>query len=161
MQLKYKVKLTDSERNKLITLISTGKEKAKKLMHARILLQADCSRLGAAKRSKEIAENLHIHEKTVRRVRERFVAEGLEAAINRKPHQSFKPRKLDGEQEAHLIALCCSQSPQGRKSWTLKLLSDELVALNVVDSVSRSTVQRTLKKMNLSLGERKSGASLQ
>ena len=157
MQLRYKVKLTERQRNELISLINTGKEKSKKLTHARVLLQADCSRLGPAKKSKEIGINLHIHERTVRRIRERFVVEGLEAALNGKPHRSFKPRKLDGEQEAHLIALCCSQTPQGRKSWTLKLLSEQLVELNVVERVSRSTVQRTLKKMNLSHGEKKNG----
>lgn len=90
--------------------------------------------------------------------RERFVTQGLDAAIHRRPHKAYKPHKLDGEQEARLIALCCSQSPQGRKAWTLTLLKNQLVALKVVDSISRSTLHCVLKKTNLNLGEKKSSA---
>lgn len=159
MQLKYKVKLKESERKSLLSLVNTGKEKAKKILHARIILLSDCSGAGPALNAKRIAEDLHIHKKTVLRVRERFSSQGLETAINRKPHKAYKPRKLDGNQEARLIALCCSQSPEGRKSWTLTLLADQLVQLNVTDSISRSTIQRTLKKTNLNLGKNKNGAS--
>src|SRR5262249_9401209 len=96
--------------------------------------------------------NLQINERTVHRVRQKFGTQGLEAALNRKEHKSYKPRKLDGEQEARLIALCCSQAPEGRKGWTLKLLGENLVRLDIVDSISRSTVYRTLKKTNLNHG---------
>jgi hypothetical protein len=89
---------------------------------------------------------LNIHTRTVHRVRSKYAQEGIEAAIYRKAHKQHKPRKLDGEAEAHLIALCCSQAPPGRISWTLKLLANELIRLEVVGSVSKSTIRRTLKK---------------
>jgi transposase len=152
MKLKYKVKLTPSQRVDLIKLTQNGKEKAKKLTHARVLLQADCSKEGPGLKAKVIAKNLNINERTVHRIRLKFTANGLEAALNRKSHKAYKPRKLDGEQEAHLVALCCSKAPKGRTIWTLELLSERLVELKIVDSVSRSTIHRTLKKMNLSLG---------
>ena len=148
----YKVKLTEAQRGKLIELVRKGKHQAKVIMHANILLQADCSTGGPGLRAEIIAENLNIHKKTVHRVRRKYAEEGIEAAINRKPHKQFKPRKLDGDGEAHLIALCCNQAPQGRVAWTLELLADELVRLEVVESVSKSTIRRTLKKTNLSLG---------
>lgn len=148
----YKVKLTEAQRAELIELVRKGKHQAKVIMHANILLQADCSSRGLGLRAKVIAEHLNIHAKTVHRVRRKYVEGGIEAAINRKPHKQYKPRKLDGDGEAHLIALCCGQAPQGRVAWTLELLADELVRLAVIDSVSKSTIRRTLKKTNLSLG---------
>jgi transposase len=147
-----KVKLTPKQRKDLLIITRNGQQKAKVITHANILLQADGSKEGPGLNSKIIAENLNIHARTVRRVRQKFAEEGIEAALYRKPHKKFKPRKLDGEQEAHLIALCCSPAPSGRAVWTLQLLSDALVQMNIVDSVSRSTLHRTLKKMNLSLG---------
>lgn len=98
------------------------------------------------------SENLNVHERTVHRVRQRYAEEGFEAALYRKPHKKHKPRTLDGDGEARLIALCCGQTPSGRKSWTLQLLADELIRLNIVDQISSVTVYNTLKKMNLSLG---------
>lgn len=148
----YKVKLTEGQRTELIELVRNGNQQAKVIMHAHILLQADCSVQGPGLRAKIIAENLNVHAKTVHRVRRKYTEEGIEAAIYRKPHKQYKPRKLDGEGEAHLIALCCSQAPKGRVAWTLKLLANELIRLEVVDSVSKSTIRRTLKKTNLSLG---------
>lgn len=152
MSSKFKVKLTPAVRRKLIALTRNGRQKAKEVTHANILLQADCSKEGPAYRAKVIAKNLHIHERTVHRVRQQFTEEGLEAAIHRRPHKGYKPRKIDGEQEAHLIAICCSQPPSGRTVWTLELLSETLVSMEIVDAVSRSTVHRTLKKTNLNLG---------
>lgn len=148
----YKVKLTPNQRTQLLQLVRNGKAKTKKIIHANILLQADCSKAGPSLKAKAIAQNLNVHERTVHRVRERFANQGLEAALNRKKHVRYKPRKLDGEQEAHLIALCCGSPPAGQKNWTLKLLSEQLVQLEIIDAISKSTVQRTLKKMNLSLG---------
>jgi transposase len=152
MKARYGVKLTYLQRQKLIKLIKNGKEKAKKLTHARILLLADGSKEGPGLKAKAIAANLNIHEKTIHRVRQRFAEEGLESALNRKEHKAYKLRKLDGEQEAKLVAICCSNAPAGRTYWTLELLSKELVRLNIVDTVSRSTIHRTLKKTNLNLG---------
>ena len=152
MPSKFKVKLTPSQRSKLIALTRNGKQKSKTMTHARVLLQADCSKEGPALKAKVIAQHLNIHERTVHRVRQKFAEEGIDAALNRKPHKKYKPRKLDGEQEAHLIALCCSPAPSGRTVWTLELLSEALVRMKIVDAVSRSTIHRTLKKTNLSHG---------
>ncbi len=133
-------------------MIRNGKDKAKKLTHARVLLQADASKAGPGLQTKVIAAQLHIHPRTVLRIRERFVLEGLNAALNRKAHNRHKPRKLDGEQESRLITLCCSKAPEGRADWTLQLLSEYLVKLHIVESISRSTIYRTLKKTNLNPG---------
>ena len=152
MKYKYKVKLTYSQREELLDTINKGKGKARKLMHARILLQSDCSSLGPALRAKEIANHLNIHARTVCRVKKKFASEGMEVALNRKPHKNYKPRRLDGEQEAQLIALCCGPKPEGRATWTLELLSDSMVKLKIVERVSSSTVQRVLKKTHLNLG---------
>lgn len=152
MRKKYKVKLTPGQRKQLLEMVHNGKQQAKIITHARILLQADSGEEGPAKKAKIIAADLNIHERTVHRVREAFANNGLEAALYRKKHRQYRPRKLDGEQEAHLVALCCGSPPEGRKEWTLRLLGERLVELEITDSISRSTVHRTLKKMNLSLG---------
>ena len=152
MRKNYKVKLTPSQREQLIEIVRNGKQKAKTITHARVLLQADSGAEGPGLKAKVIAASLNIHERTVHRVRERFANDGLEVALHRKKHRQYKPRKLDGDQEAHLVALCCGSPPEGRKEWTLRLMCERLVQLEVIDSISRSTVHRTLKKMNLSLG---------
>ena len=146
---KYTVKLTKSEQSELLSLIKKGKAAAYKLTHARILLAADESEFNPTKQTDlEISRNLHVDEKTVKRLRKRYVEEGLEAALLRRKHSRTKPRKLDGDGEAHLIALCCSKPPEGRSRWTLRLLSERLVSLEIVDSIAVSTVSETLKKMN-------------
>jgi transposase len=150
--MSYKVKLTKAQRTELKELVHNGKQKAKTIMHANVLLQADCSSEGAGLRAIAIAENLNISTKTVHRIRRKYAEEGLEAALQRKPHKHYKPRKLDGEGEARLIALCCSPAPKGRIAWTLELLANELIRLNVVDNISRGAVRNTLKKMNLNPG---------
>lgn len=149
---KYIVRLTPEERAYLLDLTKKGKASAKKILHGRILLRADAGEGGENKKDGEIKvlENVSTH--TVSRVRELFVEEGLEAALNRKPHKRSKPRRLDGDQEARLVALCCSQAPEGRVRWTLKLLADQLVSLEIVDKICPETVRQTLKKMNLSHG---------
>jgi len=152
MRKKYKVKLTHGQRKQLLEIVHNGKQLAKTITHARVLLQADSGEEGPAKKAKAIAADLNIHERTVHRVRESFANDGMEAALYRKKHRKYKPRKLDGDQEAHLVAVCCGTPPEGRKEWTLKLLSERLVQLEITDSISRSTIHRTLKKMNLSLG---------
>jgi len=156
---KYKVTLTPEERQQLHALISTGKASAKKLAHARILLKADAAPDGPAWADAKIAQAAEVSVATVERVRQRFVEQGLDAALVRKPQaQPSRARKLDGAAEARLIALACSRPPEGRACWTLQLLADQLVALDVVEAVSDETVRRTLKKTNLSRGRRSSGA---
>ena len=107
MRKKYKVKLTPNQRKQLLELVHNGNQKAKIITHARILLQDDSGDEGSAKKAKVIAADLNIHERTVYRVRERFANNGLEVAFHLKKHRQYKPRKLDGDQEAHLVALCC------------------------------------------------------
>jgi len=157
---KYKVTLTPEERQQLHDLISAGKASAKKMAHARILLKADAAPGGPAWADAKIAEAAEVSVATVERVRQRFVEQGFEAALVRKPQaRPSRERKLDGAAEARLIALACSRPPDGRACWTLQRLADKLVALEVVDAVSDETVRRTLKKTNSSRGRRSSGAS--
>jgi len=144
---KYIVKLTQEERAELLTLIRIGKKAANKLMRARVLLSADANDCKLKpKTDEEIATAMHICSKTVARIRQRFVEEGIESALSRRPHTNPKGRKIDGEQEAHLLALCCSTPPEGRSRWTLKLLASKLIELEIVDTVSPVTVSRVLKK---------------
>jgi len=144
---KYVVRLTCEERTKLQRLVSVGKAAARKILHARILLQADQGPDGPAWTDAHISEGLTVHHRTIVGVRERLVEQGLEAALNRKKQERLsRPRTFDGKAEAHLIALRCSEPPKGRIRWTLHLLADKLVELRVVDAVSYETVRRTLKK---------------
>jgi transposase len=141
---KYIVKLSEEEREELQDLIATGHASARKLAHARILLKADSSESGPGWTDQSIAEALEVSIATIERVRERLVEESLAAALTR--HRSGTPRlrKLDGEQEAHLIALTCSQPEEGQQRWTLQLLADKLVELHLVESISRETVRQVL-----------------
>ncbi len=152
MKKKYIVTLTQEERQMLQQMLSRGKAAARKLMHARILLKADTSDDGPNWRDNAIAEGLEVGDATVERVRKQFVEEGLEAALERRKPRRQYLRTLDGDGEAHLIALACSQAPEGRSRWTLRLLADRMVALEYVDAISKDTVARALKKTNLSLG---------
>jgi transposase len=152
MKKKYIVELSKDERQTLQQLISAGKASARKLTHARILLKADNSPGGQNWQDSKISQALDVGTSTIERLRKRFIEEGLEAALNnRKANRQYK-RKLDGDGEAHLIALVCSQAPKGYQRWTLQLLADQMVELGHVDSLSYETVRRTLKKTNLSLG---------
>ena len=152
MRKKYIVTLTEEERQTLREMLSRGKAAARKLTHARILLKADGSDGAPGWGDGEIAEGLDVGRVTVERVRRQFVEEGLEAALERRRPQREYQRKLDGDAEAHLIALACSEAPEGRSRWSLRLLADRMVALEHVDAVSYQTVRRVLKKTNLSLG---------
>ncbi len=152
MNKRYAVTLTDEERRSLQALVSCGKAAARKLAHARILLKADEAPGGSGWTDAAIGEAVDVGTATVERVRKRFVEEGLEASlVPKKPHRIY-PRKLDGDGEAHLIALACSESPEGRQRWTLALLADRMVALGHVDSLSYQTVRRVLKKTRSSPG---------
>jgi transposase len=149
---KYVVTLTDEEREELGRMVASGKGAARKLIHARILLKADCGEGGPGWEDAEIAEALDAGTATIERVRRRFVEEGLEAALTRRRPQREYQRKLDGDGEAHLIALACSQAPEGRKRWTLRLLAERMVVLEHADELSHETVRRVLKKTNSSRG---------
>src|SRR5262249_50303100 len=146
---KYIVTLTAEERRGLHDLIAAGKAAAQKLAHARLLLKADAADGGPAWPDHRIAEALEVSTATVERVRQRFVEQGLEAALVRKPQdRPSRLPKLDGRAEARLIALACSAPPEGRREWATQLLADKLVELEVVDSISDETVRRALKKTN-------------
>jgi transposase len=152
MKKKYIVTLTQEERRMLQDMLSRGKAAARKLLHARILLKADATRGSPDWNDKTIAEGLDVGRATVERVRKQFVEEGLEAALERRqPCRQYR-RTLDGDGEAHLVALACQKPPEGRSRWTLSLLADRMVELEYVDRVSYQTVRRTLKETNLSLG---------
>ena len=151
MNLKYRVTLTADERQQLQDLIASGKAAAKKLAHARILLKADVAEGGPAWPDQKIAEAVEVSTDTVGRVRQRFVERGLELALVRKPQEKpSRPRTLDGRAEAQLIKLACSAPPDGQADWTMQLLADQLIELEVVPTVSSETVRRTLKKTSSS-----------
>jgi transposase len=151
MKKKYPVILNDTERDELKRLIAAGTSPARKLTHARILLKADQGPEGPGWVDDAVAEAVESSQPTVSRVRKQYVEEGLEAALNRRPPNREYHRKLDGEQEARLVALACSEPPQGQARWSLRLLADKLVELEIVDEeVSYQTVRRTLKKTNSS-----------
>jgi transposase len=142
----YRVTLTPEEREQLRQMVSRGKADARKLAHARILLQADEAEGGPGRTDERIASALDTATRTVERVRERFVEQGLDAALLPKPSKRVYVRKLDGRQEARLIALACSKPPTGKARWTLRMLADEMVELEVVESLSHETVRQALKK---------------
>jgi len=147
----YIVRLSESERDYLSKLTKTGTINVRKLNRAKILLKADEN--GLAWTDKEISIALDIGTTTIERCRKRFVEEGLEAAIVQKTRIEKKlRRKLDGEGEAKLIALVCSDPPEGYQRWTLRLLANRLVTLEVIEEISHETVRQTLKKINLNLG---------
>jgi transposase len=152
MKKKYIVTLTPEERRMLQEMLSRGKAAARKLTHARILLKADAPPGGPGWNDEAIAEGLEVGRATVERVRKEFVEEGLEAALERRRPRRVYLRKLDGEGEAHLVALACQKPPAGRSRWTLRLLADRMVQLEYVDTLSYQTVRRTLKKTRSSLG---------
>jgi transposase len=145
MNKKYIVRLTDEEREYLNGLVTKGKAVAYKIRHANILLKADSD--GSGWSDERIAEAFSAHKKTIAGIRQRFVEEGLETALVRKK-QSVPSRKpiLDGEGEARLIALRCSEPPQGYSRWTLRLLADKAVELEIADPISHETVRQALKK---------------
>jgi transposase len=151
MQKKYIVTLADDERAQLLALTKRGKVSARRLSRTHILLQADTGLSDDA-----IAQALHIGTATVERIRKRFVEDGLEAALSERPRPGGQ-RKLAGKQEAFLIALACSAPPEGRACWTMQLLANRLVELQVVEAISDETVRRTLKKTSLSRGRRRPG----
>lgn len=150
VKIRYKVTLTQEERAQLMQIIKKGGHKSQKVRRALILLNCDEGEYGEQERStnEELAKIMKVGVRTVERVKKRFVEEGLDVALNGKDSSRVYSRKLDGDAEAHLIALCCSDAPEGFSRWTLKLLADKMVELEYVDSVSRETIRQVLKKTN-------------
>ena len=154
MAIRYAVDLTDTERAALREIVSKNKAKRSTIIHAYILLKADrtCGWTNA-----DIALAYEVSTKKVEQLKKRFVEEGFEAALYRKPVTNVHRRKITGDEEAHLIALYCSQAPEGHERWTLRLLADKMVELAFIDAVSHETIRRTLKKMHVHRGKRKNG----
>jgi len=149
----YPVILEDEQRQRLEEVTRNGRAPAKKIQHARVLLMSDRNRDGGPLTRGEIAGLLGIHVNSVDRIRKRFVLEGEEPAVNRKPRLTPPvAAKIDGHAEAFLIATCCGRAPEGRTRWTLSLLAEELKKNRYVTSVCAETVRKTLKKTNCSLG---------
>lgn len=148
MKKKYPVILTQTEREQLKNLIAAGTAPARKLTHARILLKADQGSEGPGWVDEQVADAVEVSQPTVSRVRKQYFEEGLEAALKRRPPNREYHRKLDGEQEARLVVLACSEPPEGQARWSLRLLAEKMVELEVVDDLSYQTVRRTLKKTN-------------
>lgn len=158
---KYVVKLTSDERKMLFELIAKGKTNKEKLNRARILLKADCGEEGENWEDQKIADAFYVSILTVQRTRQSLVEEGLENTLNRQPPKASKRRIIHGEEEAYLVAMACSEPPEGHCRWTVRLLADKMVELEYLPSVSHMTVHNALKKTKLSLGKKRNGAFLQ
>ena len=148
----YRITLTDEERAELTALVSKGKGVARRITRSRMLLLADENHDEGGWKDADIARALGVHQRTVERVREKCVMLGIEAALNHTRPQKTREKILDGAVEAQLVQLACSVAPDGHESWTMQMLADKLVELEIVETISRETVRTTLKKMNLSLG---------
>jgi len=149
---KYVVRLTEEERDELQGIVGRGKVAAAKRMRTQVLLKADAGPEGSGPTDEQVAEALDVSKITVHRVRKAYVEEGLRAALERRPNAGRPPRKLDGAAEAQLVAVACSPAPSGRARWTLRMLADKLVELEVVDSIGKDCVRQTLKKTRSSRG---------
>ena len=152
MPKKYIVKLKRDERDQLRKLIHDGTGSAKVLTHARILLKADCAKGQPGWTDETISDALDVSVATIERIRQKYVCHGLDAAVKRRARARERARRLDGKQEAHLIALACSDPPVGREHWSLRLLQKRFVKLGYADSITHETIRRVLKKTNSSLG---------
>jgi transposase len=151
MRPRYKVTLTVEERAGLEALTRSGKTAARKFVHARALLLCDAGDDGPAWKVADVAEALGITSRSIEHMKRRFVEEGLDSALERKPHSHFRPVTFDGAFQARLTALACSSAPKGRSRWTVRLLAEKVIELKIAPSVSTMTIQRVLKKTNLSL----------
>ena len=150
---RYQVNLTQGEREQLLDIARKGKSSARRVKRSLILCKAD-----EGLTDQQVSEALLVSPSTVGRVRRRFVEEGLERALNERARPGQR-RKLDGKQEAHLVAVACSAAPEGRVHWTLQLLADQVVELKLADSISLETIRQVLKKTNSNRGRRRNGAS--
>ena len=161
MSPRYRVTLTKEERKELEAITHRGKTHARRFIHARALLLCDASADGPAWNVADVATALGVSSRAIEHLKKRFVEDGLEAALERKPREK-PPREVtfDGAFEARLISLACSDAPAGHRRWTVRLLADKAVELRFAESVSHMTVQRVLKKTNLSLTSASTGKSL-
>ena len=148
----YKVTLEKKEREELTAIVNKGKGQARRMRRARILLMADEAQENGGWKDAEIAKALGAHMRTVERTRQKCVEMGIEATLNHTRPKKTRSKVLDGEAEARLVQLACSDAPDGRENWSMQLLADKLIELEIVETVSRETVRTTLKKTNLSLG---------
>ena len=145
---KYIVALTNFEREDLEKLTKKGKIAAYKMNHARILLLADINQKGGGWSDLQISESLNVGHATIERVRQRFVEEGIESALTRKKQHNRRAKIIDGEKEADLIAIACSETAKGQAKWTVQMLADKMMELEYVEKVSPETIRKTLKKTN-------------
>ena len=152
MKKKNNVELTNEERDQLKKLLTNGNTPIKKYKIAQVLLGVDAAAIGRKCTDAEIIKEVEISSKTVTRIREKFVKGRLEEVFRKKFTPRMSRRRFDGEGEAKLIALCCSEAPEGRARWSLRLLADKIVECDISEKASHETIRRTLKKMNLSLG---------
>lgn len=153
MKKRYVVKLTSEERDQLKGLINRGREAAYRRRHAQVLMLVDEGKHGPGLFDKDAAERTGFTRRTVEQIRERCVTEGLVSALERKKRTRNRTRKLDGEEEARLVSLACSDAPEGYARWTLHMLADQLIELNVVDTISHECVRQVLKKHHQTLAE--------
>jgi len=157
----YKVTLTQEERSSLLSMTKNGKHSSRKLIHALILLNCDRGEFNELPKrtNKEVAEFLNVGESMVERIKKRFVEDSLESALEDKPAEREYSHKVDGDLEAHIIALSCSEAPEGFARWSLRLLADKVVELEYVDSISYETVRQVLKKRIKAVEEKRLGHS--
>jgi hypothetical protein len=160
-KIEYKVTLTKEERTTLITLTKNGKHSSRKLIHALILLNADRGehRESHKRTNREIAGILSVGESMVERIKKRFVVEGLEYALDDRPTEREYIRKVDGDLEAHIIALSCSEAPEGFTRWSLRMLADKVVELEYIDRISHESIRQVLKKRVKTVEEKRMGHS--
>ena len=149
----YKITLTKTEREELKAIVSKGKHSSLQFRNACILLNCDEGKFGNKLANEQIAQVLQVNSKTVERLKQRFVEEGFDVCIDRKPYPGKQKLKTDGDFEAHLIAISCSKSPSGYARWSLRMLADKMVELKYAESISHETVRQVLKKTNLSRGK--------
>jgi transposase len=157
--IRYHVELTEAEVGELSAIISKGAHSTHTFRNAYILLNSDEGSYGQKVGNEQLAQMLRVNTRTIERVKKRFCEEGWEAVLERKASRRTYERKVDGEVEAHLVQLCCSEPPKGRVRWSLRLLADKMVELQYVESISYVTIREVLKKMNLSPGKSRSGSS--
>lgn len=150
---RFKVTLTKEEREQLQAVLGKGKHSSQQYRNACILINSDESSFGDKSSNEQIAKVLQINTKTVERVKKRFVEEGFEECMERKPYPRLEPKKVDGDFEAHLIAISCSEAPEGMARWSLRMLAEKMVELKYIDSVSHETVRQVLKKTKLNRGK--------
>jgi transposase len=153
MAIKYTIHLTTSEREDLIAIINKGSHTSQTFRTAYILINCDEGKYSEKVTNEQISKVLKVGMRTIDRVKKRFVEEGMEAVLERRPTQRVYGTKIDGDAEAKLVTLCCSEPPKGFAKWSLRLLADKMVELKYVESISHVTVRSVLKKTNLNLGK--------